>query len=221
MSEWFKWLRKHKKGIVLVVIFLVIGIPFLIHACFKLTTTKDFFIAEWEAGSVLEYYGAILGFLGTISLSALALYQNQMIKEESDARQRAIEKIEMEKQMPRFKVSSGGYGGCYGDMRIELENISENIANDIKIEPLKIVGTDGRILSESTYIKIDTDDLQGGKSTRIEFINKPLSSKEENIEMSFNFECDDVFRKRHRYVAVVKLEAANIPVSERFKIEEI
>ena len=42
------------------------------------------FQAEWSAGDALGYYGAVLSFLGTVILGALALYQNHIIKEEAN-----------------------------------------------------------------------------------------------------------------------------------------
>ena len=45
---------------------------------------SEAFVAEWDAGDALGYYGAILSFIGTVVLGALALYQNRIIKTEAD-----------------------------------------------------------------------------------------------------------------------------------------
>lgn len=60
------------------------GILFVINILFKINATTDIFVAEWSAGDALGYYGAILSFLGTVVLVALALYQNHIIKTEAD-----------------------------------------------------------------------------------------------------------------------------------------
>ena len=45
---------------------------------------SEAFVAEWDAGDALGYYGAILSFIGTVVLGALALYQNRIIKTEAE-----------------------------------------------------------------------------------------------------------------------------------------
>ena len=45
---------------------------------------SEAFVAEWDVGDALGYYGAILSFIGTVVLGALALYQNHIIKTEAD-----------------------------------------------------------------------------------------------------------------------------------------
>ena len=50
----------------------------------KIPAISEAFVAEWDAGDALGYYGAILSFIGTVVLGALALYQNHIIKTEAD-----------------------------------------------------------------------------------------------------------------------------------------
>jgi len=81
--------RKRKQIAIIVVLSLlfivfVIGIPLLINLVFKIKAPFSFLVAEWSVGDVLEYYGAILVFLGTGVLSLLALYQNNVFKAQND-----------------------------------------------------------------------------------------------------------------------------------------
>ena len=59
--------RNTQKHIVwgLLISFLLIGVPFVIHALFKLHPSNPFFSAEWSAGDVLLFYGSILAAVGT------------------------------------------------------------------------------------------------------------------------------------------------------------
>ena len=52
------------------------------------------FFAEWSAGELLQYYGGVLAFAGTVILGALSLHQNEIIKQESDKRIAMQEKRE-------------------------------------------------------------------------------------------------------------------------------
>lgn len=55
---------------------------------------SEAFVAEWDAGDALGYYGAILSFIATVVLGALALYQNRIIKTESDKKTALAEEQE-------------------------------------------------------------------------------------------------------------------------------
>lgn len=90
----FEWIKKHKIFVVVLSFFIILGIPFLIHVLFKIHPKNDFWVAEWTAGDLLGYYGAILAFIGTVVLGMLALYQNHIIKVESDRRAELLEQRE-------------------------------------------------------------------------------------------------------------------------------
>ena len=91
MKRLFDTIKNHPFITILIgtisVVLLIIGVPILIHILFKTSAVCDWFVPEWEAGNVLEYYGAILGFLGTVTLSILALYQNYELKNEADEKE--------------------------------------------------------------------------------------------------------------------------------------
>ena len=101
----FEWIKKHKIFVVVLSFFIILGIPFLIHVLFKIHPKNDFWVAEWTAGELLGYYGAILAFIGTVVLGMLALYQNHIIKVESDRRAELLEERERESNMPKFIAS--------------------------------------------------------------------------------------------------------------------
>mgnify|MGYP004460842017 FL=1 len=50
-----EWIKKHKVFMCICFVFIVIGVPFIIHCLFKLHPTEkySFFIAEWSAGELL------------------------------------------------------------------------------------------------------------------------------------------------------------------------
>ena len=80
----FERIKKHK-GLCIIIICIaafvvVIGVPFGINLLFKIQSNINIFEAEWTAGDALGYYGALLSFIGTVVLGALALYQNHIIK---------------------------------------------------------------------------------------------------------------------------------------------
>ncbi len=81
MDDIKKFLKKHKKAIIL---WALIGffIPIIIvHLLFKWYSGIDFLVAEWSAGDLLSYMGTILTFIGTIVLSVLALQASNKANE--------------------------------------------------------------------------------------------------------------------------------------------
>jgi hypothetical protein len=99
----FEWIKKNKVLfiIICIIVFIVlIGVPFGINLLFKIQSNINIFEAEWTAGDALGYYGAVLSFIGTVVLGALALYQNHIIKQEADSRALLIEKREHIENMP-------------------------------------------------------------------------------------------------------------------------
>ena len=110
----FEWIKKHKALffiICVIVLIALIGVPFVINLLFKADTNINVFQAEWSAGDALGYYGAVLSFLGTVILGALALYQNHMIKEEADKKAALLEEKEQEGIVLTKKVYQLYYQG--------------------------------------------------------------------------------------------------------------
>lgn len=132
----FNWTKKHKKLIAFIIFLIIFGIPFIIHVLFKLHSNIDFFVAEWTAGELLSYYGSILAFLGTVILGALSLYQNQIIKQESDKRTELLEQRERESNMPKFRFNFRCSQRDNSRLNFNIENISPNVANNIMLGPI-------------------------------------------------------------------------------------
>ena len=112
----------------------MIGVPFAIHCLFKIHLTEDydFFVAEWSAGELLQYYGGVLAFSGTVILGALSLHQNEIIKQESDKRIAIQEKREHDSNMPRFRVKFLYCSGRHSNMKVKIENISDLMLIDLE-----------------------------------------------------------------------------------------
>ena len=53
------WIKKSYKKLLVVLGFILIG-PVIINSLFKLHTSLDFFVAEWDASAMLSYYGTII-----------------------------------------------------------------------------------------------------------------------------------------------------------------
>ncbi len=209
-------MKNHKKLIAFIIFMIIFGVPFIIHILFKLYPNNDFFVAEWSAGELLSYYGSILAFLGTVILGALSLYQNHLIKQESDKRSELLEQREHESNMPRFRINYLFSERDNSKLKFNIENISPNVANNIMLGPIQVVNEKKEVVwSHTTIIHIDT--ILSNQKREISLLNPPLSENHCCFKMQMH--CQDKFAEIHRYKIWAFCEfKANTP---HFQIEEI
>lgn len=210
MEKWFEWIKKHIFIVVLIMVLLIIGIPFVIYISFRIPSPIHLLEAgpEWNEGVVLGYYGSILGFLGTVVLSMLALYQNQEIKKEADKR---TEIFEREKHSPKLKCKLFGSNGAYMNMHYLLENISNNLADKIVISNFEVFNDLGVSVFISSDPRVSTNSLRGGEKMEFSFSNSCLEGVD--LKLVFNVQCQDKFNNLHEYNATMLIANANNYVS--------
>lgn len=132
----FDWIKRNRNKIIIVVTIALMGVPFLIHCLFKIDGGDSFWSAEWTSGDVLSFYGSVLSFCATVILSILALWQNEIIREESNKHTQLLEEMEKSKSCPFFTANCLSEKISHSDISIEIKNITENIAQNIEIEEL-------------------------------------------------------------------------------------
>lgn len=85
-------------GIIVSLLAVILG-PIFIDEAFQKTASNKWLAVDWEAKDALNYYGTALAFLGTAVFSALALWQNHIIKTENDKYLELKDKREKEKTL--------------------------------------------------------------------------------------------------------------------------
>ncbi|GEM_PF-3149614 len=68
---------------IILLFFLTIMIPLCINVLFK-KSSLNILSAEWGPGDLLQFYGSILSFVGSVIVSSIALYQTQKLKEKEN-----------------------------------------------------------------------------------------------------------------------------------------
>lgn len=117
-------IKKHKALICIGVLFLIVGVPLIIHLLFKIDTNILFFQAEWTAGDVLQYYASILAIIPTTLLSIVALHYTISSKIDDDKWKKKVSlSITSNKNISFYFVKRGSLC-CY--IGIEFENKGEN-----------------------------------------------------------------------------------------------
>ncbi|MBR5826120.1 MAG: hypothetical protein IKY78_03440 [Clostridia bacterium] len=196
----FEWIKKHKALfiIICVMIFIaLIGVPFAINLLFKVDTKINVFQAEWSAGDALGYYGAVLSFLGTVILGALALYQNHIIKEEADKKAALLEEKEHIENMPKFHLRFSGCSGFGCGLSFIIKNISNNISYDIKIYDIRIQEF-GKTLWESS--KEFTGSSLDSKGELNVHLDSPQFNDKKELRVIACMSCKDKYSDSHEYL---------------------
>lgn len=219
MNKFWDFLKKNWLVVFIVAIIVllaVVGVPLLINWVFTKPAWCDFFAVDWEAKEALDYYGSALGFIGTVIFSGLALWQNHVIKTESDKHTDYLEQMEKKKNMP---ILYCGMCGCWGNcqkLNFDIQNLTDNIALDILMSEVSIINEDGSVFwkDEKEY-RIAY--LNNSKRS-INLDNPPLTSLEQVFV--FNLSYQDKFGNCHKCIAEGKQTGTKITVP-RFYIKEI
>jgi len=194
------WIKNHKVLFALIcvaILLLLIGVPFIINILFKVPAISEAFVAEWDAGDALGYYGAILSFIGTVVLGALALYQNHIIKAEADKKAALAEEQEHAENMPRFFLQLYGASGFCGKLKIAIMNVSNNIAYDINLYNVKLERGENTIWEyKDTY---GSPVINPQKHIEIQ-TQTPSQNQRDDIIFSATMSCLDKYNDKHEYV---------------------
>lgn len=179
-----------------VILLAVVGGPLVINWMFSQPAWCDFFAVDWETKDALAYYGSALGFTGTVIFSGLALWQNHVIKTESDKHTQLLEAMEQKKNMPILYFGSGSCSENSSNLRFHMHNISDNAALDIVVSKVSILNKDGsEVWNNGTEKRIHH---LINSDTSISLNNPPLTDMTQYI--SFRVSYQDKFGNQHTMV---------------------
>lgn len=196
----FDWIKTHKvifTIMCLTLLIVLIVIPFIINLLFKFNSNISIFEAEWSAGDALGYYGAVLSFVGTVVLGALALYQNHIIKVEADKKATLLEEQERIENMPRFFMRFQGASGFCGSLKFAIMNVSNNIAYNADVYDIKI-----KSATKTIWESVDTYSspaINPQKEIAIQTKSPSMNEKGEFVLFA-NMSCKDKYNEKHEYV---------------------
>lgn len=196
----WEWIKKHKGVTIMACIGIggiLIGVPLIINILFKYSSTIEIFRAEWTAGDALGYYGAVLSFVGTVVLGALALYQNHIIKADADKKAALLEERERRENMPRFRFALRSAGGFCGKLDLAITNISHNIAYDICVYDIRLKCGTATIWEDAKTHRYDKMDEAKDVVFHIEPQANPT---QENLILSGSMTCKDKYDEPHEYL---------------------
>ena len=218
MDRFGEFLKKNRLAVVgcmMAVLFFVVGVPLLINWAFTVPALCDFLAVDWEAKDALAYYGSALGFIGTVIFSGLALWQNHIIKTESDKHTSLLEQMESQKNMPILYFGANSSTGKCGQLNFYIENISDNIAAEIQLSEIKIMNEDG----SEFWSNGKPQRIAHLKNRRDISLNNPSLVNLQQV-FSFQFSYQDKFGAVHQCNVVGRQMGKDISFP-RFFIQEI
>ena len=78
--------------IIIITLLAVIGIPLLINWLFSQPALWSSFAVNWEVKDALAYYGSALGFIGTVALGIITVYQTKKAHNQTERANSQTEK---------------------------------------------------------------------------------------------------------------------------------
>ena len=190
MRDFLKFINGHRRivcAIVLLLLIITIGIPIVINWMYKQPALTTFFSAEWEAADALSYYGSVLTFLGTVTLSALALWQNHQIKVGNDEHIALLAQMEKAKDALHFRIQVVALLDNANKAKIVLSNLTENIAYNIFISKLQIINKVNRKVCWECPQKKTYDHLGAFKEWEIELNNPKIPDAQHYITFIISY----------------------------------
>lgn len=220
--------------IILCILLAVIPVV-IIHILFKWNSGKQWLIAEWSSGEILNYLGTILSFIGTVILGACSFKiskQTKIISEKLFEKEMQ-ESIPFVNIMPKITIKSKKLESCM----TKFENIQTiSSTNAMYIEKISLSKEQAKQHhfieylikfsfknTSNVQIKkaiISTDSLRVMKAENdnliiSEFLN---NCSRENIKLFLNFESIDEFSCYIKIYALDKNIAQYILESDTFCI---
>ncbi len=219
MDKFKEFLKKNWLGVtigVAIALFAVAGVPLIINWAFTVPALCDFFAVDWEAKDALAYYGSALGFVGTALFSGLALWQNHVIQEANDKHTKILEDMEKVKNAPHLAVHSICSNGKTSNLKIQIKNTSENIAETLYASGFAIIDETGAALWRNDEV-ITLDYLTADRKFEILWENPCVES--DKHQFVFDLKYNDKFGDGHTCKAVGSFEKPRgLP---RFKLSEL
>ena len=154
----------------------------------------------WNISDALSFYGTILTFIGTVSLGILSLHQNNVLKQESDERQRYLDEMEHNRNLPLFSIVYINVNGKnIARLKFDLINMSNNAASNIEIVGPYVTDKDNGkvIMGEDEVECFRVPYIDGGEKVRVAFENHDV--KEKDIEVMIKISCQDKYTDCHNY----------------------
>ncbi|MBE6988952.1 MAG: hypothetical protein E7432_09315 [Ruminococcaceae bacterium] len=202
MDKFWEFLKKNWLAVaigVAIALFAVAGVPLIINWAFTVPALCDFFAVDWEAKDALAYYGSALGFIGTALFSGLALWQNHIIKTESDKRQELLDEMEVIKNAPHIVVQPTVVNGKASNLKMVIKNTSENIAEKIYASGFAIIDETGAALWRDDEV-MTCEYLVNDRKMEVCWENPCVESNKHQFVFDLKF--SDMFGNEYSYKAV-------------------
>lgn len=196
-KKWWLWL--------LIGIIIIFVIPIVINFCY---TEIDFCPTDWNGGDVLQFYGSILSFTGTILLGVLALWQNYTLNRQNASYQRMLEI----KDLPVFQINIICFDGLLSKPKIQITNITNNVATNFEVLKCGIRVSDSEeYFSKFVVAKMTQNYLNGTGEILIDFFDdkKTFTEKCEMNVFEMIFRYTDIYGVEHNKVATRNLDDGN------------
>ena len=196
-KKWWVWTI----GII-VFAFLIFGIPLIINNCY---IKNKGYITVWGGTDILQFYGSILSFLGTVLLGILALWQNHILAKQNDNYQKNLEL----KDIPVLEIQFNGFSGLLSNPSVKVTNLTNNIATNFEVIKCGIkTSQNDKYFYGYTIRKRYQSHIKGYGEFAIEFLDgeKNFETTNEFLMFEMVFYYIDVYGRTHKKIALKNMK---------------
>jgi hypothetical protein len=105
INEVWNWVKKHRIASIIIIAVLITFLPpLIIHVLYWLGLNHPIISTHYSAVDLLSYWGSFFSAIGTIALGLLALWQNHTLSKQTDAAQKRLEELELNKIKPKMNL---------------------------------------------------------------------------------------------------------------------
>lgn len=176
-----KWIRV--LSILTLGVFLVVGVPILIHAAFKAPARNEWFVHVWEADAVLGYYGGLLAVGGAaVGIWATIRYERRKFREDV-----------VRQSLPFFVLTALRVDVAYSPYTSSFSTekqflLPQNHYEEYPLDKIYYVIKDGKIIAKSKLTNAEQKYIEHGGIEWERKDNRFVVSSRKYISFPFEIE---------------------------------
>ena len=175
-------------------------------------------------GEALGFYGTFITFLGTMSLTALVIWQSHQNRKKDEAYRALLDRFERDKYMPKFNCSFilVNHANFSTIIRLTVKNDSSNYAYNVVLSDFTFTRGEEKLDFEMLPPSYEIGNMAASNECVKEFTLKPLAIKAPFM-LSFYINYKDKFKDIHRSVTSVTCSSINKGRSSKLNmtVEEV
>jgi hypothetical protein len=185
MERFFQWVKDHKAIVGMICVGAFFAPVIIIALLFWIGEFCPLIRTGFNKSDVLSYWGAFLAAIGTISLGALALWQNHVLGVQTKEAQTKLEELEKSRLKPSLNIVWGGNVGTFSNPWFRFYNRGGGSAFDVDVDDLG--NNKCPEYEHMPFTRRRIDEISVGKDVNLEYKCSPKSNTKWHIGLLISY----------------------------------